>query len=375
VTDRVLARKAIEESERRFRAIVNTTPECVKIIAADGTLLHMNATGLMLIGAECAEDALGKNIYDVVAPEDRARFRSFNEQICSGQKGTLEFDIVGLNGIRRHMESHAVPLQRSDGTTAHLAVTRDVTERRAAESALVRAEKLAAAGRLAATIAHEINNPLEAVTNLLYLLRSDRTLNAEAQQLLETAEQELTRVSHIARQTLGFYRDTATPARCNVASHVDEVLAVYSKRVETQRTTLLREYGAAVEITCYPGELRQVISNLISNAIDATAEGFIRVRVRRRRHLSSGREGVRITVADTGTGISRKRLQHVFEPFFTTKKDVGTGLGLWVCQNIVTKHGGSIRVRSSTAAGRRGSVFSIFLPDLGRALLEARGAA
>ncbi len=136
VTEKVLARQKIEESESWLRAIIETTPECVKLVASDGTLLHMNSVGLEMVGADCAEMVVGKNIYDVIAPEDREHFRQFNERVCRGERGSLEFDIIGLKGVRRHMETHAAPLRNPDGSTVHLAVTRDITERKRSEQAL-----------------------------------------------------------------------------------------------------------------------------------------------------------------------------------------------------------------------------------------------
>src|SRR5262249_46656310 len=210
-------RKEAEASAERFRAIIETTPECVKLIAPDGKVLLMNSSGLLIVGATDPDGVIGKSVYPLIAPEHRERFRKFNENVCHGYKGSLEYDIVGLHGMRRHMEIHGAPLHDRDGTTLHLGVARDVTDRKRAEEALRRSEKLAAVGRLAATVAHEINNPLESVTNLLYLAKKDPSLKSDTLQHLLLAEQELDRVAHVARQTLGFYRDTTNPSRVNVA--------------------------------------------------------------------------------------------------------------------------------------------------------------
>jgi PAS domain S-box-containing protein len=243
-------------------------------------------------------------------------------------------------------------------------INRDITHQRKAEEVLRRSEKLAAAGRLAATIAHEINNPLEAVTNLIYLVRSDNHLPEGTRQLLDEAESQLGRVSHIARKTLGFYRDTSRPVCLNLEKLLDEILSVYGGRLQSRNIRVIRQYDAETAVEAVPGEIVQVFSNLIANAIDATPlGGSLAVRTRR---TSSGRnqdtDGVQVTVADSGTGIAREDRAKVFEPFFTTKKDVGTGLGLWVAAELIRKHHGWIRMRSSTQDPYRGTTFIVFLP-------------
>jgi signal transduction histidine kinase len=241
----------------------------------------------------------------------------------------------------------------------------DITNSKLAEDALRKSEKLAAAGRLAATIAHEINNPLEAVTNLLYLLRLNDTWDDNARSYVAKAEHELARIAHVARQTLGFYRDTTSPHLMDLPKIVNEVLSLYLPRIEAKHINLSCEFDETVKITGLAGEIRQVISNLVANAIDALpAEGALRIRVHHAKELTnSGRAGGRVVIADTGSGISPTHLKKLFEPFYTTKQDVGTGLGLWVSREIVQKHGGNITLRSSVTPGHSGTVFSIFLPE------------
>jgi PAS domain S-box-containing protein len=608
VAERIASAEALRESEERFRAIVETTPECVKVVAPDGTLLHMNSAGLTMVGAACADMAIGKNVYDLIAREDRQKFREFNERVCRGERGSLEFDIVGLTGVRRHMESHAAPLKNADGTVVQLAVTRDITLRNQAENAqrrlaaiiessedaiaskdlqgtitswnrsaeklfgytaeeiigrpvtliippelhddealilgrirageriehfqtvrvhkngrrvdvsltvspvrdekgkiigaakIVRdishqkkleeaarrlaaivessddaiaskdlngiitswnrsaeklfgyraeemvgkpvtviippelhhdehmilskirrgeridhfetirlhkngerievsltispvrdengnvigaakiirnitennkieralrtTEKLAAAGRMAATVAHEINNPLEAITNLVYLAKRDLGNSERVAEYLQMASRELDRVAHITRQTLGFYRDTSSPARMKVTKALDDLLLLYEKRFESRNIKLTRQYSGEIEITALGGEIRQAFSNLITNAIDAMPDGgkmVLRVSKSLAWH-DSAVPGVRITILDTGSGIEPRHRTNIFQPFFTTKADVGTGLGLWITKSIVEKHGGAIQMRSKTGADAHGTAFSIFLP-------------
>jgi len=358
-------RKLAEASAERFRTIVDTTPECVKIVAADGTLRLMNSSGLAMIGAGSAEEAIGKSVYDLIAPEDRERFREFNQKICGGMKGALEFDIVGLRGVRRQMESHAAPMRTHNGEIVHLAVSRDVSERKRAEEALRRSEKLAAVGRLAATVAHEINNPLESVTNLLYLARRDMASVGQAREHLVLAEQELDRIAHVAKQTLGFYRDSTIASRLNVSQTIQELMTFYGSRLRNRDITVETNMDPSAHIFSAGGEFRQVFSNLILNAIDAMPSTGGRIRVKVRIIHDSGdsmRAGVRITVADTGSGITPEHMPHIFESFYTTKEEIGTGLGLWLARNIIQKYGGRIRARSRVQEQRSGTVFSIFWP-------------
>jgi signal transduction histidine kinase len=246
-----------------------------------------------------------------------------------------------------------------------LGVAIDITSNKMAEDALRKSEKLAAAGRLAATIAHEINNPLEAVTNLLYILRLNDNWDDNARSYLAQAEHELARIAHVTRQTLGFYRDATSPHPMDLPKIVEEVLSLYLPRILAKDIRLSREYDATVQVTGLPGEIRQVVSNLVANAIDALpAQGALRIRVHHARELTNAdRPGGRIVIGDSGSGISPVHRKKLFEPFYTTKQDVGTGLGLWVSREIVQKHGGNIALRTSVAPGHSGTVFSIFLPE------------
>jgi signal transduction histidine kinase len=238
----------------------------------------------------------------------------------------------------------------------------DVTERRRAEEALRNAEKLAAAGRLAASIAHEINNPLEAETNLIFLARTTGVANAEGETLLTMADQELRRVAHLTKQTLGFYRDSTFPSNFAVAEVIDDVLSLYTRRLQAREVKVRKEYSDLGEMYGMIGEIRQVISNLVANAVDAmpNSGGTLHIRLRRTRYSQNG-PALRITVADTGMGILVELQKRIFEPFFTTKPATGTGLGLWLTKSIVEKHRGTIRVSSSTS-GKTGTVFLLFLP-------------
>jgi signal transduction histidine kinase len=227
----------------------------------------------------------------------------------------------------------------------------------------MRAEKLAAAGKLAASIAHEVNNPLEGLTNMLYLA-GESTDMAEIQPWLAQAQSEVNRLSHITRQTLGFYHESTQPVAYRPADVMEQVLAFYVPEAMSRNVQLQARIRTQQETFGIPGELRQVLSNLIANSLDAMLQGgVVRLVVRQVTDLKdAAKTGLRITVADTGSGIAPEILDHVFEPFFTTKVDTGTGLGLWVSKELIEKQGGRLRVRSNVSGGLTGTAFSIYIP-------------
>ncbi|MGB7136879.1 MAG: ATP-binding protein [Acidobacteriaceae bacterium] len=225
-------------------------------------------------------------------------------------------------------------------------------------------QKLITIGRLAASITHEINNPLESITNLLFLLGEEQDLSSAARGYLVLAQRELDRVTQICRQTLNFSRETSGPVRVHIDGLLEEVLALYSRRIMEKNLRVERQYDCPDEPAVYPGEMRQVFSNLITNAIEASSpNGRLLLRVRCTRAWSDpGVRGVRVSVGDNGSGIPPQIQRRLGEPFFTTKGQSGTGLGLWVTRSIIQRYGGEIQLRSSVDPRRHGTVFSIFLP-------------
>jgi signal transduction histidine kinase len=248
-------------------------------------------------------------------------------------------------------------------------VTRDVTPVRMAELALRNSERLAIAGRMAATVAHEINNPLEAVTNILYLLQQTLELDPMAREFLGIAEREVARIRQIAQLTLKYHRSASlSPEPVDMPELIDSVLTLYGRRIQTLGISVEKEYEPNGTVEGIAGELRQVISNLILNAIEALEHSGDRLRIRVHRGSDwNGLAGVRVVIADRGPGISAQHVAALFQPFFTTKGERGTGLGLWVSRGIIEKHGGTIRVRSATRPGASGTVFLLFLPLRGGA--------
>jgi len=204
---------------------------------------------------------------------------------------------------------------------------------------------------------------LAAVTNLLYLIGQDESLNDKSKRFVIMAAAEVSRVSHITRNILAFYRETTSPVEIELVELVQSVLELYAPKIREYHANVQFEHGDRCRVTGFPGELRQVVSNLIVNAIEAMPQGGkLRVRVQARRDWKTDRSGVKFVVADQGVGIAREVQGRLFEPFFTTKGEKGTGLGLWVSRDIINKHDGSIRVRSSMKDGRKGTCFSLFIP-------------
>jgi signal transduction histidine kinase len=246
---------------------------------------------------------------------------------------------------------------------AFSAVIRDTTRRKQVERALVQTEKLASVGRLASSIAHEINNPLESVTNLLYILQS-RVSDEEAKSLVATAQEELARVTHIATQTLRFYKQTGSRSEADPHSLIESVLGLYRGRLQNSGIQVINDSSDCLPLVCYENELRQVLMNLVANSFDAMRSGGrLTIRCRRMTHWSAGTNATRISVADTGIGMDAATLQRVFEPFFSTKGIGGVGLGLWISKDLVEKNGGTMRMRSSRRSGCTGTTVMMWFPD------------
>jgi signal transduction histidine kinase len=247
----------------------------------------------------------------------------------------------------------------------YLLIGTDNTARKLAEEALIRSEKLASVGRLAATITHEINNPLSSALNALFLVRTDPALPQSVKSHLTIAEQELGRVAHITKQTLGFFREVGNPTAVDLAEVLDSVLDIYGPRLRDKEITVLRSYRSKTGIRAVDGEMRQVASNILANSFDALSQGGkLHMRLFGPQAIRGARRMVRMTIADDGAGIAAENLKRIFEPFFTTKQSIGTGLGLWVTSELVKKHGGRMRLRSRLG---KGTVVTIWLP------MERRG--
>jgi PAS domain S-box-containing protein len=352
---------------------LNTTLRSIgdAVIACDpeGKVVFMNGVAEQLTGWKEteADGLLLSKIFVIYNQRTRAVVENPVEVVRRSGKivGLANHTVlVSKDGRELQIDDSAAPILNKDARMIGIVlVFRDISERYASERALIRAEKLASAGRLAAAIAHEVNNPLEGLVNLIYLARSEEDIGSIRRHLLE-ADRELQRIAHITRQSLGFYRENSAASLFRPDVVVREVFDFYSFRAAQAHVGLHVNIKTEQKAWGNSGEFRQVISNLLANSLDACRSGdAICVRVRAARSpRDPALKGTRVVVADTGCGIDPENLHRIFEPFFTTKKDTGTGLGLWVSRELIEKHGGHLSVRSSAAGGRTGTVFSLFLP-------------
>ena len=339
------ARKAAEKWQSAFDAL----SEGLALIDGRGRLIRWNSAFAEICGSTAR----------VQAGTDAA---SFLEALLgtgepvrhNGQRYSAEFTIA-----KRTVQLSVNPIEGSADQEQILILT-DSTDRKLAEYALRTAEKLAATGKLANAIAHEINNPLEALTNLIYLARASSTLE-EAQDFLARGNAELARIARITKQSLAFHRDSARPVLVDVGALIAEVISLFEKPATLRRVSLVCKLQPEVTVCGFPGQLTQIFGNLVRNASEASPPGS-EVTIRVKSICRSGREGARITIHDRGPGIPAEIKEKLFDPFFTTKELKGSGLGLWVSKALVTKHAGTIRFRSTDRANRTGTTFEVFLP-------------
>jgi PAS domain S-box-containing protein len=300
-----------------------------------------------------------------VVEDDRARVIEARKRSCATGVDYHEiYRVRWRNGSILWIESQGKCLFDGEGEVIRVVgVLADVTPRRHAEEAMLRAEKLAVAGRLAASVAHEINNPLEAVSNLLFLITLTDTTEV-AKQHAQTALDQLMRVSMITQQTLKFHRQSGYPTTTKLSEVVDTVRALFHARLVANEITVEIDARDEQEVNCMPSEAQQIFANLLANAIEATPMGGrVTVRLRPSRDWRNSEvQGMRVTFVDSGTGVDRDTIKRMFEPFFTTKAETGTGLGLWVVAQLVERHNGHVCVYSRQRGGPSGTAFSVFLP-------------
>jgi PAS domain S-box-containing protein len=374
--------RELEESRRRLVAAFSASQRLAAIVeSSDDAIIGKDLDGIVTFwnpGAErmfgySSEEMIGQSVKKIVPPEVLADEDRIMSAVARGER-TQHFETLRQRKSGEVMEvSFTVSPVRDDrGKIVGVAsISRDITQSRKVERALHVSERLASVGRLAATIAHEINNPLEAVTNLIFLAQNS-PLEQDRQLFLDQAQHELARVALLTKQTLGFYRENKGASYVTVGELVSPLVSVFSARARNKAIRIETEIRQNPTIRAIAGEIRQLFANLLNNSIDAVKDGGrIRIRVSSAKERNgSERAGVRLTVADTGPGIPRELRKKLYEPFFTTKKDVGTGLGLWVTNSILDKHNGSIHVRSSVVPGKSWTAFSVFLPIGGSHRIE-----
>ncbi|HYN16063.1 MAG TPA: PAS domain S-box protein [Terriglobales bacterium] len=360
----ITARKQAEEKQSQLAAIVESSDDAIISKTLEGIVVTWNNAAERMYGY-CAQEIIGKPI-SILFPADR--LAEGDQVLASIRRGErvehFETTRVTKDGRLLNVALTVSPMRDANGTIIGAStIARDLTQIKMAEQALRNSEKLVVAGRMAATVAHEINGPLEAVANILFLLEQAE-LGHTAREFISMAQEEVKRIGQITKLTLGFHREgeerRAVPLK--ISELFDGILTLYGYRIESLGVTIEKRYDSAGEVIGDASELRQVFSNLIVNAVDALAKMGDRLCIHVRDSVEwgdMGRKGVRIIVADNGSGIPREIRHRLFEPFFTTKGEKGTGLGLWVSQSLVEKHGGQLRVRSTPGVG---TAFSIFLP-------------
>ncbi len=333
----------------------------------EGNVIDANETLARIVDRTPAE--IGDiNLFALTHPEDQARHRSMLKKL-------LDSEIPGFVIEKRYLrpDGSAIWVRNSvsliddepSSSSKLISICEDISQRKRAEWALEQQEQLAAIGRLTSSIVHEINNPLEAVLNLIFLAQHSADLR-EATPYLKDAEEELNRASEITAHGLQFHRQSSSPASTNVANILQSVLALFKGKFKVTRVQVELEAQDSPELMCFAGEMRQVFVNLIGNAVDSMESGGrLKIRVRPGTDWRTGLQGVRITIADTGSGISPETQKHMYEPFYTTKGIGGSGLGLWVTARIVSKHQGRLHVRSRYLAQFGGTVFTLIFPYAG----------
>lgn len=363
ITELRQAEEALRDSAKhlgQLAAIVSSSDDVILSKDLDGTITTWNAAATRVFGYT-AEEMIGTSILRLIPEHLHSDEKLIIDSIRAG-KPVEHFETVRQTKDGRLIDVSLTvsPLKDANGQVIGASkILRDISDRRRLEQSLLQAEKIAATGRMAATIAHEINNPLEAVTNLLYLLRP-KIADEEGRAFLTTAESELKRVFHIAKQTLGYYREHASASAASLETIAEQALMIYEPHCIAAGITVERFFSPSRKIVLRRGEMMQVISNLITNAIYAMpAGGTLSVSVS---DTSSPADGVALIVADDGIGIPPDVLPRVFDAFFTMRPAVGTGIGLFVAKQFVEGHGGRIGIESHTGQASRGTEARIFLP-------------
>jgi two-component system, chemotaxis family, CheB/CheR fusion protein len=361
----ITERREAEEKQARLAAIVDSSDDAIIGKTLEGIVTAWNNGAERMFGYT-AEEIIGKPAA-ILLPADRLHEESgILSRIRRGEKVPLHDSVrVAKDGRLLHVGVRVSPIHDDRGAVIGAStIAHDRTQIMMAEQALRNSEKLVVAGRMAATVAHEINGPLEAVANILFLL-DHAELSHTAHEFIRAAQEEVKRIGQITKLTLGFHREGGgrEVGEVRASDLIDGILTLYGHRIESMGVAIEKRYDSAGAVVADAGELRQVFSNLIVNASEALAHRGDKLWV----HVydspdwrGSGRRGVRVTIADNGSGIPREVRHRLFEPFFTTKGEKGTGLGLWVTKSLVDKQDGSLRVRSRPGVG---TAFSIFLPS------------
>jgi PAS domain S-box-containing protein len=357
--------EALRDREARLNAMYSTSLVYIALLTPEGVVLNCNNASLTFAGYLRGE-VVGKHFaatpWFTGTPGGPELIRHAIACARSGEAFRSELSLIRPNGDTVLFDFSLTPVRDANGAVVFLVPEgRDITDVKRTEAALLQSEKLAAVGRLAASIAHEINNPLESVMNLIYLAR--HAPPADAGRYLEIADQEIRRVSIIANQTLRFHKQASKPQAATSADLFSTVMSIYEGRLRNARVRVEKRFRTDEPAICFQGDVRQVLNNLVANALEAMPfGGRLLIRSRKSRDWKSDKPGLALTIADNGAGIPPAVQKNIFDAFFTTKGTAGNGLGLWVCQEIVNRHHGKLRVRSTQRPGRNGTTFTFFLP-------------
>ncbi len=349
-----------EQARQWLEAIVESSDDAIIGEDVNGIITSWNAAATRMFGYAAGEIA-GRSVLTLIPPALHHEEPGILQKLQSGERiEHYETRRRRKDGATFDVSLTISPVKdASERVVGFLKIARDISDRKRAEAALVQSQRLAAVGRVAAAIAHEVNNPLEAITNLAYLLTTNPSLDEEARGFARILLDEVGRASRITKQTLAYFRESTEPATVRLPELLDSVLQLHRQALMKKNIRVRKLYDVRDgTVRGVAAELRQVFANLILNALDALpVGGVLSVKV-----ATHGSERVRVAVADNGSGITQERRRRLFEPFFTSKPGRGTGLGLWVSEGIVRKHGGRIRVTSSTRPGHSGTVFTVLLP-------------
>jgi PAS domain S-box-containing protein len=343
-------------------AIIDSADAAIASKDLNGIVSSWNEGASRMFGYS-ADEMLGQPILRLIPEELRYEEDEILRKIRIGERiEHYETTRTKKNGDALDVSVTISPIRDQSGKIIGASkIARDISNRKRIERLLVQSEKLAATGRMAATIAHEINNPLESLVNLIYLARKVSGPDGEVYEYLVTAENELERLSHIARQTLGFYRDTGSPTEVYLHELMENVLSVYGSKLLASEIVVDKQFHDQRTVFVRKGEILQIFSNIVTNAADAMRKGGV-LTISTRQTVSSSGEGIQTIIRDNGEGIREEHLTQVFEPFFTTKGDLGTGIGLWVAKQLVDARGGEISVASNTENGNSGTTLTVFIP-------------
>ncbi len=362
--------RLLQESRESLQITLKSLGEAVVATDAAGNVSFLNPVAEKLTGWD-HQAASGRPLREVLRISDEKTRTELEDPVALVRRTqpvvnvSSHVALLSRSGQEYPIELTGSPILNDRNQLVGIVlVFRDITQRRQTEQTLRSSERLASAGRLAATIAHEIRNPLDTVSNLIYLLRHEPQSNMVASQYLELASEELAHIAQITGQLLTFHREAQAPVEVNLADVLKSVLVLFAPQIRKAHIDVEQRFEEVPPVRGFPGELRQVFSNLVGNALDAMPNGGKLILHLRESSLISdpARRGVRITILDTGAGIPAGVRKNLFAPFFTTKGEKGTGLGLWVSRGIIDKHEGTIHLASRRRARKSGTAFSVFLP-------------